>query len=217
MNPYLETIPDCRKSYIPGFGSELEFVPKSKQCRLAETVHRKLIAMASSQWFLLPDEDSGRWHPITDCGPLRPALQGVRQAIEASKTILDLDDDWDDEGSVGYVEATWARAVDYLEKSAERLWDMHGIVLDPPEILPGPDGSIDLHWNQPDYEMLINFPSDEDSPAGFYADDKGNLSIKGKINPSGQNLTHFVWFAEARLPAGASGGTAGNRSIENDP
>lgn len=137
------------------------------------------------------------WSP-TEHKSLRPELHRIGQAIEASRTILDLVDDWDGEGSERYAEATWERAVDFLEKSAERLWDMHGLVLDPPKILAGPEGSIDLHWNHPAYEMLINFPSDESSPAAFYADDRGDLTIKGKMNPSGQNPALLVWFAEAR-------------------
>ncbi len=42
-----------------------------------------------------------------------------------------------------------------------------GSILDAPNILPGPDNSIDLHWDYPKYEILINIPADPMAEASF--------------------------------------------------
>ncbi len=65
--------------------------------------------------------------------------------IELSRKILRLHNDWDDEGSVGYQKETWDRAVLFLSNSANFLWERHAMAIDSPSILPGPQGSIDIH------------------------------------------------------------------------
>jgi hypothetical protein len=76
--------------------------------------------------------------------------------------------------------------------------------LDPPDIAPGPDGSIDLHWDYPAYEMLINIPRDESSMAGFYGDDRGRISIKGKFDPSQVNEGLLLWLMRKDSVVGPS-------------
>src|SRR5437870_4510321 len=79
-------------------------------------------------------------------------LEHISQAIYASRKILNLKEDWDDEGSAGYEETTWKRATDFLLNHARWLWKAQGILIDAPRILPGPDGSIDLHWKARNFE-----------------------------------------------------------------
>jgi hypothetical protein len=74
--------------------------------------------------------------------PVPPSIQRV---IDASRSILALQEDWDDEGSPGYSESTWRRAVDFLIRQATFAQHIVGRDLPVPKILPGPKGSIDLH------------------------------------------------------------------------
>ena len=126
---------------------------------------------------------------------LSPELGHVRDAIERSRTILDLEDDWDDEGAQAYSEEVWERAVEFVRTSATRVRDRFGRVIDAPAILPGPDGSIDLHWNYPSYELLINIPADPVQMAGFYGDDRGQVTIKGTFPRTAPNEGVFLWLA----------------------
>jgi hypothetical protein len=81
--------------------------------------------------------------------------------------MLRLGENWDTEGGVQISEATWFRAVGFLMRQAGRLWNQQRKVMDAPDITPVPDGSIDIHWDYPSYELLVNIPSDENAMAGF--------------------------------------------------
>lgn len=52
-----------------------------------------------------------------------------------------------------------------------------------PYISPGPDGSVDLHWEHGGRGLLINIPAD-DGRATFYGDGKGMITIRGNFDPS---------------------------------
>ncbi len=123
-------------------------------------------------------------------------LRHLASVITASRALLDLEDDWDGEGSVGYSYETWFRAIRFLASSAERLWEELGIVTPAPDIGAGPDGSIDLHWPLPHRELLINFPRDTTQDAGFYGDD-GNRGepIEGKLSTDRSRMWVLMWLA----------------------
>src|SRR2546428_6140624 len=94
----------------------------------------------------------------------------VQEAIETSRWILGLENDWDDEGSPQVLETTWQRASDFLARQANVARKGLGKELPVPKILPGPDGSIDLHWKRPDFELILNVPADAAKSATFYGD-----------------------------------------------
>jgi hypothetical protein len=121
-------------------------------------------------------------------------LAPLRNIIESSRSILELHDDWDDEGSIGYKEETWNRATQFVLNSARFLWDHHTTIMDTPDIGPGPDGSIDIHWETEKYELLVNISADLKALATFYGDNKGSLSIKGNLNPDSDNPVLLCWL-----------------------
>lgn len=103
----------------------------------------------------------------------------LKRAIEQSRRILELDDDWDEEGSSAYSKEVWDTAVRFLEALEGELMTL-GKMVDPPRILPGPEGSIDLHWKTNAFEILMKVPSD----AGlitFFGDDYSKCQIEGTI------------------------------------
>ena len=103
-------------------------------------------------------------------------------AIEVSKYILHLENNWDEENSSGYQEKTWLRAVGFLRDVNKLLLENFSCSMLVPRILPGPNGSVDLHWSSGQNRLLVNFPENEALPAGFYGDNFGKAQIKGTFD-----------------------------------
>lgn len=122
--------------------------------------------------------------------PLRQNLNHISKAVEDARYLLDLTDENDQPACT---RATWDRAVLFLSDCARRAWETAGIKIDAPAILPGPDGSIDLHWKQAGYEMLINIPVDASEHPNYYGDDHVGNSTKG-IVVSGNNQGLILWL-----------------------
>lgn len=123
-------------------------------------------------------------------------LQHLLTEIKESRAILDLQDDWDEEGSPGYTHSTWKLAVNFLVQNALWLWLDNGIPVEPPRILPGPDGSIDIHWQTCDHELLVNVPRDVGTPATYYGDTSAGESVKGSLDLSADNQWLLKWLTE---------------------
>jgi hypothetical protein len=130
------------------------------------------------------------------------AIKHITEAIEQSKYILKFEDDWDDEGSPAYKVSTWERATTFLRRSAQLLWKEYHVALDAPKILPGPAGSIDLHWKTTRRELLINIPDTPDEPANFYGDDSASnehpakQTIKGILDTAKDNQWLLMWLMQ---------------------
>src|SRR6266511_2159298 len=122
------------------------------------------------------------------------ALKPLEEAIEQSRSLLSLNDDWDGEGALGYNEATWSRAADLLRNSARRFREVHPVIVPVPMILPGPDGSIDLHWKLRQRELLLNIPAEPAELANFYGDDRTGQTIKGFLNPADPHEWLLMWL-----------------------
>ena len=118
----------------------------------------------------------------------------VEDSINASRNILTLGDNWDEEGSPGYAEATWKRATDFVRNVALLFINEHKRPIEPPKITPGPDGSIDIRWKAAKRTLLINFPAKESEFADFFGSDKGSDTIKGTLDLSSQNLWLLMWL-----------------------
>lgn len=123
-------------------------------------------------------------------------LADLAKEISASQAMLDLEDDWDGEGSPSYAEATWQRTVGFLAHGAIRLYGGRGIALPVPKIRKGPMGSIDLHWRTPTRELLVNIPADAAALADYYGDDRvGGHVVKGTMDPAEDNDWLLMWLA----------------------
>src|SRR5262245_7329836 len=116
------------------------------------------------------------------------------EAIKESGSILNLEHDWDGEGSSTYDESTWIRATNFLKTNALSLSNNSGLHIPIPEIDPGPHGSIDLHWRTRSRELLINIPHDPNQLAGYYGDNFADEKIKGKLNTSEENVWIMMWL-----------------------
>ncbi|HET6400045.1 MAG TPA: hypothetical protein VFH95_01470, partial [Candidatus Kapabacteria bacterium] len=97
----------------------------------------------------------------THLSPLPRALYRLRNEIESSQYIYELNDDWDQEGSKGVSQLTWIRAIRVLVRLARELYDKYEHVLEPPQIAPYPDGGITLYWRKDRLNILVHIPSNE--------------------------------------------------------
>ncbi len=132
-------------------------------------------------------------------------IDRLRKEFEDAKTsILNLKDNWDGEGSPSYNESTLDRAFKFLEKQIEAFGNIdlklnqHQIdkLIDIPEILPGPNGSIDVLWEKVNYELLLNVPSESTKPISYYGLNKGDKQseIKSKIFSKDFDISLIVWL-----------------------
>ncbi len=156
-------------------------------------------AVVSGKW-LSHDWGAGSKSYFLRVRPASNENESLKKAIVASRSLLALEPDWDGEGSPGYTEGTWQRMGKFLTEHSAYLKKTYGVDAPTPEIHPGPDGSIDLLWKSSSYELLVNIPTSPDSPASFYGDDKGNLSIKGKLHPSKFNQGLLQWLMTNQIP-----------------
>jgi hypothetical protein len=118
----------------------------------------------------------------------------LRSEIKAASRILELEHDWDGEGSEPYSKDTLDRAVDFLKRHVNGLWESYGIECPVPRIGPALNGSVDIHWKQPKWELLVNIPAGDRSVASFYGDNYGIQTIKGSLDPDKFNLGIAEWL-----------------------
>ena len=109
----------------------------------------------------------------------------IEEEIQRSRKILDLEADWDGDGADAYSQETWQKSVSFLRNLIDRLLryeiDIEASEELIPEILPGPNGSIDLEWETDFFDLLINIPK-EGERASYYGDDYGENRIKGNLD-----------------------------------
>lgn len=117
-----------------------------------------------------------------------------KEIDESKQRILSLKDNWDKEGSKGYKEEIWNRSISFLRQLYQKLYGEYKIEIAIPDILPGPEGSIDIHWKTEKYELLINIPSDLNEPASFYGDNYSNLKIQGTFELKQLNIMLIDWL-----------------------
>lgn len=118
----------------------------------------------------------------------------ILEVIEKSKWILALESDWNDECALPISNETWKRTTNFLEAHAKWMVGVFGIEIKAPQIGPVPDGSIDLHWKTEEMELLINVPTNLNSPATFYGDDFGLIRIEGTVSLLGYNRGLLAWL-----------------------
>ena len=115
-----------------------------------------------------------------------PNLIKIRERIETERKILTYKENWDDNGALPIPGFIFNRATTFLENYSNRIFDVCGKVLIEPDIMPVPDGSIDLEWNLENSSFLINFKNTKEDIAFYYGEFKDNDNIafdtNGQIN-----------------------------------
>lgn len=99
---------------------------------------------------------------------------------DARMHILSLTDNWDNLGSIGYQEELFNRVEQFLKQFSAKIWkiSLNTKTISSPFIQPGDAGSIDLHWKNKDFELLINIPPKITDSIGLYGDNNGANKIE---------------------------------------
>jgi hypothetical protein len=118
----------------------------------------------------------------------------IAQAVESSRRILDLPENWDEEGGPAYTRYTWERATQFVIQTAIAHRRISGVWINPPKITPGPGGSIDVRWKRQPRSALINFPASEADPIQFFGSDGEIESIRGTLDLSTANQWILMWL-----------------------
>lgn len=119
-------------------------------------------------------------------------FEELNNEIEKSKYILALEDDFDDDGSEGYKSETWVRAIKFICQLFDFALIKSNLKLPVPKILHGPSGSIDIYWENDDFNILVNIPK-IDTPYGTYSgENKFGEKTKGQFDPS--NINYGIVF-----------------------
>jgi hypothetical protein len=126
-------------------------------------------------------------------------LSSIADAIEKSKVIPNHPLNPSDEFELTCSQETWRRAIKVLTDHALSVWEKARIVIRPPRISVGPDGSIDLYWTAAPYGLLVNVPADPNEPATYYGDDAANPDsnrTSGNMNPTKPiDIGVLMWLA----------------------
>jgi len=133
-----------------------------------------------------PELDATNWEETSSQFSSRAesvAREELEAEIERLIQTLNLQHVWDSEGGNAYTEDTLNRTIAFLMVQSDWLWDVYGVKAPVPMIGPGPNGTIDLYWKQPAWELLINIPAGSSEPATFYGHNYGSQKIKGSFDP----------------------------------
>ncbi len=107
-------------------------------------------------------------------------FSNLAEQIRKSAYILELEDNWDDEGSEVYSKETFSAAINFAIDYCKTIWEEEFVLIEAPKISPGPEGSIDLLWDKQTYRLLLNIHPYPKQTASFYGDNRTPVpNIKG--------------------------------------
>lgn len=96
----------------------------------------------------------------------------LANAIQNSKFILDLEEDWDGHEASAPTDETYLKVLTILRDLIESL---EVEVPFPIDVNPCPDGSIEIWWEAESFELYISVPAEPDTP-DFYIGRTGEVS-----------------------------------------
>lgn len=111
-----------------------------------------------------------------------------------NKRLLNLNSDWDGEGAEPITRGTIESVADFLDKLDVYVESAYGVEIPQPEISPLPNGSVDLHWTTPSYELLLNLPSEGNGLVDIYGDDFGQNRVQFKLPMDFDKIKAITWL-----------------------
>ena len=123
-------------------------------------------------------------------------LKSIATAINESKWICSLKEDWDYDGASIIEKELFLSAIDFLIKYSIDIFKKSGIVIKTPEINPCRDGSIDLSWRTPSARMLVNIRKTADELLAYYFGDilNNKFPIKGNVHLDNVSEHLAIWM-----------------------
>lgn len=101
-------------------------------------------------------------------------------AIIESKYILELKDDWDENGSIGYTSKNWTSAIQFTIDFYSWVSNFYSGKLLIPKIYHGPDGSFDIICRENDFRIFLNIDPLKNT-GSFYSDRAKSQITEGNI------------------------------------
>lgn len=123
-------------------------------------------------------------------------LKHIKDCIENSKWITELEENWDSEGAKKIEPIVWKNAMKFLISSSSYIFTHFDIKIFSPSILPCSDGSLDISFDNNSIRLLINFKNQYNGLASYYGDNYDYNNIKGDFI----SLTYidyiYVWMKQ---------------------
>jgi hypothetical protein len=132
--------------------------------------------------------------PVRNLGATPSHPRGFEAAIEDAEWLLSLKEDFDGEGSPRYHPDTVGRALTLVRTLSAQACSHGADGIPLPEILPGPAGSVDLHWRAEAFELLVNIPTDPRSAPTFYGDNYGEVKLRGSLTGRDPESSILRWI-----------------------
>ena len=143
-------------------------------------------------WSSEAPEHSAEWKGTENLCEKDPLLDSE---VRRASPLFELASDDDEGADVASKTRAFRRAVDFLNDQSRIVYKWHKTFAPVPDIDLGPGGSVDLHWKAPDWELLINIPSDPRREATFYGDTRDScFQFKGSFNPIAFDYGIALWL-----------------------
>lgn len=131
--------------------------------------------------------------PVVATGAIQELPESFVRFREMSRAIVGPQEDLDENDARAVMVGTWRRAIVFVEANYRLLYGS-GALIPLPEIDAVADGSIDLHWDLPEKELLVNVPEHPDHPLKYYGDDRrGNAVSKGQLRDGAFPMSEFLF------------------------
>lgn len=127
-------------------------------------------------------------------GPRATEVVELLDSIERSKAMLNIRDNWDGEGSPGYSEDTWKRAVNFLLSMRRIAREQFQTQIAAPVISPADQGSIDVFWRNSGRNLLINIPADPMQSASYYGERNPEDTVCGTARVNSERPDLVAWL-----------------------
>lgn len=120
----------------------------------------------------------------------------LKEAIAAAEKEFAQEAEADSDAASAPDHAAWANAQAYLLQLEQELREKNA-PMSIPAIGPGPQGTVDLHWKNDQFELLINV-SGKNTTATFYAENRDtSLYVKGRFDTQQRSAELFLWVGVA--------------------
>lgn len=126
-------------------------------------------------------------------------FDNLNRVVEESKKLLDLEEDWDDDGALICKPEVYKNAVDLLIVYTKFIYTTYLINIKDPEINLCKDGSIDIEWRDRNYICLLNIQNEDDFLVHYFAEEFiSKTIIKGFLNSKTVNEDLAFWMKKMK-------------------
>lgn len=129
------------------------------------------------------------WESEEECPETDTALS---EALKSAQKLVTEDLDEDEPSILG---SALERAETFLRAQSHQMKKAFGYFAPTPRISPGPNGSVDLHWELASGEMLVNVPAGQ-APATYYGESGSTNRTKGSFDPISWHLGIYTWLSK---------------------